>query len=84
MPEPGVIMASSLTDDTTPVTVEEAALYRSRCQELEQRVEAQQKIISDYEAAQLNTTQRMADLRSQLSYREQVLIIFIFHVLILS
>ena len=47
-------------------------------------MEAQQKIISDYEAAQLNTTQRMADLRSQLSYREQVLIIFIFHVLILS
>ena len=77
-------MASSLTDDNTPVTKEEAALYRSRCQELEQRVEAQQKIISDYEAAQLNTTQRMADLRSQLSYREQVLIIFIIHVLIIS
>ena len=84
MPEPGVIMASSLTDDTTPVTQEQATLYRSRCQELEQRVEAQQKIISDYEAAQLNTNQRMADLRSQLNYREQVLIIFIIPVLILS
>ena len=78
MPEPGVIMASSLTDDSTAATQEEAALYRSRCKELEHQVEVQEKIISDYEAAKVHSDLVIADLSAQLNIKEQVLIFIIF------
>ena len=69
LPEPGVVMASTLTGDSTPATQEEAALYKTRCQELEKQVEAQH--------------QEIADLRAQLNIREQVLIFYTMHNLIL-
>ena len=60
VPDPGVVMASTLTGDSTPASQEEAALYKTRCQELEHQVEAQH--------------QEITDLRAQLNIREQVLI----------
>ena len=75
MPEPGVVMASALTGDSTAATQEEAALYKAKCQELELQVEAQHKIISDFESAKRTSDKEIADLSAQLSYRDQVLII---------
>ena len=62
VPDPG------LTGDSTPATQEEAALYKTRCQELEHQVEAQH--------------QEITDLRAQVNIREQVLIFYTIHNLI--
>ena len=57
---------------------EEAALYISRCKELEHQVEVQEKIISDYEVTKVLSDLAIADLCAQLNIREQVLIFFIY------
>ena len=77
VPDPG------LTGDSTTATQEEAALYKTRCQELEHQIEEQQKIISDSEAAKVNSDLAIADLSAKLSIREQVLIFYTMHNLIL-
>ena len=82
VPDPGVVMASTLTGDSTPAT-QEAALYKTRCQELEHQIEEQQKIISDYEAAKVNSDLAIADLSAKLNIQEQVLIFYTRHNLIL-